>query len=36
MRSEEDNRKRKNQKKGESVPIEELGFKAKFYHGIET
>lgn len=33
---QDDSKKRKGQKKGGSVPLAELGFKAKVYYGIET
>jgi hypothetical protein len=33
---QDDSKKRKGQKRGERVPLEELGFKAKVYYGIET
>ena len=34
MRGDDDSKKRKGQKKGFRVPVEELGFKAKVYYGI--
>lgn len=34
MWADEDSKKRKDKKKGGSIPLTELGFKAKMYHGI--
>ncbi len=34
MRGEEEGKKKKGQKRGEKVPFQELGFKAKVYYGI--
>ena len=34
MWADDDGRKKKDKKKGERIPISELGFKAKVYTGI--
>ena len=34
MWADDDSKKKKDKKKGSSIPISELGFKAKVYHGI--
>jgi hypothetical protein len=36
MKGEEELRKKRSQKRGSQVPMQELGFKAKVYLGVET
>lgn len=34
MKGDDDLKKKRNQKRGNQVPIQELGFKSKIYYGI--